>query len=257
MTNDTQHYDATERKPLPFGSRLKSAREALGLECKDVAAQLRLNEKIIAMMEKDKYPSDLPITFIRGYIRSYGKFLQIPESEIKQGIEPIQPKPVPQEAIISTIKELPTITSGNYFVQFFTYLIVFTMLGLVGMWWYSHTTPPTANPQTTLPDSIATAAPLAPESQANNLNQQAQAVPASAGNVLPITENKVTPQAAPVVNNANAAHTDLPANAIEKSSGQSKAQKAAANADDDDDDDDVPAYKRNENIETNNSDSAD
>ena len=32
-----------------------------------------------------------------------------------------------------------TVTSGNYFMQLFTYLIVLTMVGLVGTWWYRHT----------------------------------------------------------------------------------------------------------------------
>ena len=48
-------------------------------------------------MEKEKYPNDLPTTFIRGYIRSYGKLLQIPEYEIKKAIEPIKSKPNQQE----------------------------------------------------------------------------------------------------------------------------------------------------------------
>lgn len=139
MTNETQQTDSTDIKPLPFGSRLKSARESLGFERKDVAAQLRLNEKIIIMMEKDRYPADLPVTFIRGYLRSYGKLLQIPEHEVKKAIEPIKPKPVLQSAI-SPITTSPPVTSGHYFMQFFTSLIMLTLVGLVGMWWYNHST---------------------------------------------------------------------------------------------------------------------
>lgn len=138
-------------KSLPFGLRLQTAREALGLESKDAAAQLRLNEKIILMLEKDCYSSDLPVTFLRGYIRSYGKLLQIPESEIKQAIEPIQPKSSSQPMIANTVKEKP-VTSGHYFMQLFTYLIILTLVSLVGVWWYTHsstiTTPTT---ETNLP----------------------------------------------------------------------------------------------------------
>jgi cytoskeleton protein RodZ len=137
MTNDIQPSSSTEHKPVPFGSRLQTARESLGLERRDAAAQLRLNEKVIIMMEKDRYPADLPVTFIRGYIRAYGKLLQIPEYEIKKAIEPIKPKPATQ-SILLTPQPLEPITSSNYFMQFFTYLIVITLIGLVGMWWYSH-----------------------------------------------------------------------------------------------------------------------
>jgi cytoskeleton protein RodZ len=141
MTNETSSLNTApaDNKRTPFGARLRSAREAMGLERKDVATQLRLNEKIIVMMEKDRYPVDLPVTFIRGYLRSYAKFLQIPEFEIKKGIEPIKPKASQNDiAVLQPIKQTEIITSGNYFMQFFTYLITFTMLALAGMWWYTH-----------------------------------------------------------------------------------------------------------------------
>lgn len=140
MTNDNISPNNTEQKQVPFGARLRTAREALGLDRKDAAAQLRLNENIIIMLEKDKYPTDLPTTFVRGYIRAYGKLLQIPENEIKAAIEPIQPKPITDETGAPVIAHsLPPVTSGNYFMQIFTYLIIFTLIALVGMWWYTHT----------------------------------------------------------------------------------------------------------------------
>ncbi|RDI44806.1 helix-turn-helix domain-containing protein [Aquicella lusitana] len=150
MTNETQETQTTEHKPIPFGNRLKSAREALGLERKDAAAQLRLSEKIITMLEKDKYPAEIPPTFIRGYIRAYGKLLQIPEYEITKAIEPMIPKVTVPESV-PTIKpalsELSEpLTSSNYFVQLFTYLVIFTILGLAGIWWYTKSSKPAATP---------------------------------------------------------------------------------------------------------------
>lgn len=159
MTNETQQSTTAEHKPpAPFGTRLKAAREALGLDRKDAAAQLRLNEKVIIMMEKDRYPVDLPVTFIRGYIRAYGKLLQIPEYEIKKAIEPIKPKMSHHDGIPLATRQNVQMTSGNYFMQFFTYLIVITMIGLVSVWWYRHTTTPPAvtveNQLNTTPDAL-------------------------------------------------------------------------------------------------------
>lgn len=141
MNNETQSSNTAETKPAPFGARLKTAREALGLERKDAAAQLRLNEKIIIMMEKGRYSADLPVTFIRGYLRAYGKLLEIPEHEINQSIELINPKPAAGYILPPTLSQ-SHMTSGNYFMQFFTSVIVLTLVGLVGMWWYSHSTVP-------------------------------------------------------------------------------------------------------------------
>jgi cytoskeleton protein RodZ len=130
--------DNLTTSPGTFGNRLKTARELMGLEQKDVAAQLRLSEKYIAMMENDHFSSDLPVTFARGYLRAYGKFLQIPEWEVKKALEFIQPKETPLDPLTITKHDI-TVTSGNYFMQLFTYLIVLTMLGLAGTWWYRHT----------------------------------------------------------------------------------------------------------------------
>lgn len=144
MTNETFQAHSTDTKTVPFGARLTAAREKLGMERKDAAAQLRLSENIIAMLETENYPADLPITFLRGYLRSYSKLLNIPEHEVRKAIEPIKPKPTPEE-LAPIVKPQEPVTTGNYFVQIFTYLIVFTMFGLVGMWWYSHSATPNIN----------------------------------------------------------------------------------------------------------------
>ena len=77
-----------ETKPAPIGAR-KTAREAMGLDSKDAAAQLRLNESIILMMEKDQ-PDNLPMTAVRGYIRARQDYYNL-IMRIKQAIEPIKP----------------------------------------------------------------------------------------------------------------------------------------------------------------------
>src|SRR5579862_5647278 len=136
MSNETPQTNTTEPKQLSFGDRLKSTRESKGLERKDAAAQLRLTEKIIAMMEYERYPVDMPITFIKGYIRAYSKLLELPDHEVNKAIAPIKSRPQVQ----SSIKKLAPIpmTSENYFMQGFTYLIAITLITLVGVWWYNH-----------------------------------------------------------------------------------------------------------------------
>ena len=140
MTTENSHTTAPECARIPFSAKLQSAREALGLESKDAAAQLRLNERVILMLETDCYSTDIPPTFVRGYIRAYGKLLQIPENEIKEAIEPIKPQPMTQPKLPTT-DETPTVASSHYFVQIFTYLVILTLITLVATWWYSHSTP--------------------------------------------------------------------------------------------------------------------
>ena len=157
-----------------FGTRLRTARELMGLEQKDAAAQLRLSEKYIIMMESDHFPNEIPITFARGYLRSYGKLLQIPEWEVKKALEPLQHKETIGNAQ-TTSKPAITVTSGNYFMQLFTYMIVLTMVGLAGTWWYHHT--PSNN------NSLAESRPA-----------PATIDPANAINTLPPTAAAATPE---------------------------------------------------------------
>jgi cytoskeleton protein RodZ len=139
MTNETQHTPPLDQKKLSFGARLKSVRETKGMDRKDVATQLRLSEKKIAMMEYERYPADLPVTFIRGYLRAYGRLLQIPEHDIKYAIELIQPKAILQSKIRPNTLDITMSSSSNYFMHFLTFIIILTMAGLVCMWWYTHT----------------------------------------------------------------------------------------------------------------------
>jgi len=139
-------------KHTPFGFRLKSAREALGIDRKEAATQLRLHESIIIMIESGEFQTDLPLTFIRGYIRNYCKLLDIPEQEIKNALITLQPKPEVEEtpsAIIHSATNSNLLSSGdlavpvglgNFFKQLFSYLIAITIIGLMAIWWHSHKT---------------------------------------------------------------------------------------------------------------------
>jgi cytoskeleton protein RodZ len=126
-----------------FGSRLQAAREALNLDTKEAARQLRLNEKVILMLEENQCASHIPTTFLRGYIRSYAKYLQIPEQEAQAALDALQPS-APAPTIIAPALPTKTVNSGHYFMRGFTTLIVITMVALVGTWWHTHSRSPAA-----------------------------------------------------------------------------------------------------------------
>ncbi len=129
-----------DEKFKTFSARLKAAREAMHLETKEAASQLRLNERIILMLESGSIDPTLPMTFLKGYIRNYAKLVQIPEQEVKNLLEPLQ-----AAATATTIDPsmLPptknTITSSNYRMQFATAFVSLSIVGLVGTWWHAHT----------------------------------------------------------------------------------------------------------------------
>lgn len=138
MSQETSNT-MNDQKINTFGQSLKAAREAMRLDTKDIAGQLRLNERIILMLESDQYDSELPIAFLKGYIRAYGKLVQLPDETIQQAITPLQPK----EAYTDPGLQPPAegdITSRNYRMQFATAIIGLTLIGLLGTWWHNHST---------------------------------------------------------------------------------------------------------------------
>ncbi len=176
MINQTLHPLFPERKHAPFGARLKSAREIMGMDRKEAAAQLRLQEKIITMLESGDLDPGLPLTFVRGYLRNYSKLLNIPENEVKLALEAMQPKPAAEETAPATPMHVsgPAATTdssmpvsfGNFFMQLFTYLLAITVIGLVGIWWHTQKATDQADaPENTIVQAPGSAEIIQPPTQ--------------------------------------------------------------------------------------------
>jgi len=204
MINQTLPTNMNNYKHAHFGVRLKSAREALGMDRKEVASQLRLHEQVITMLENGEFNTNLPLTFIRGYIRNYSKLMEIPEKELSDALELLKPQPeaagseqasvsaiahVTASGPIASTKRSMPINIGNFFMQLSTYLLGITLIGLVGIWWHTHKFDvSTHNDLSITQKSIA--APSEATAQPAQANRQTQA------------ENTTAP---PAADNTNAA----------------------------------------------------
>lgn len=74
--------EQTETTEISFGDKLRQTREALNLSLEDVAKAISLRPSILAKLENNEFvQKDVPSTFLRGYVRSYAKFLRIPDAE--------------------------------------------------------------------------------------------------------------------------------------------------------------------------------
>lgn len=131
MTNVTQPLKVTG-----LGQRLKIARESMNLSEKEAAARLYLNAKIISFIENENFADGPPLTFMRGYLRSYAKLLNVPESEIKAELDEIELAIAPVH-ISAPILHASPINKSERYIRWITYLIVLTLLALVCIWWSS------------------------------------------------------------------------------------------------------------------------
>lgn len=120
------------------GTRLRQAREALGLTEQAVAKRLCLKMCTIRDIEEDKMQESLASTFQRGYIRSYAKLVHIPEDELL-------PRPKQDTAIeIMRSPSMQNFSLGKKrqkrdgWLMGFTWLIILVVLGLTGAWWWQN-----------------------------------------------------------------------------------------------------------------------
>lgn len=138
-----------ENTPLSVGTKLRQTREKLGLTQKDIADHLCLRQITIRDIEEDNNSSGLAPTFVRGYIRAYAKYVNLPEEEVSQPIEvPVShAQPLPKREFrdfkSAPVKGFPLNKSTTHkkrdsWLMLITWLILLIVVGLSGVWWWQN-----------------------------------------------------------------------------------------------------------------------
>lgn len=138
MTDDMQNTpnDSFPQK-TGIGARLRSAREAMHLSEKDAAARMHLSMKYIVDMENENFRNGAPVTFMRGYLRSYARIVKLSDEEVNEAIEQLGMNAPTKSAPIPVLRT-PTLDNNERYVRWGTYLIVLILVGLVVVWWSTH-----------------------------------------------------------------------------------------------------------------------
>ena len=69
--------DSIAVQPLSVGATLREARTHLGLDVADVAGHIKFAPRQIEALEEDNFARLPEMTFVRGFVRSYAKLLQL------------------------------------------------------------------------------------------------------------------------------------------------------------------------------------
>jgi cytoskeleton protein RodZ len=78
-----------------FGSRLRAAREAKGLDLETCGHALRLPMRVLKQLENSEFTGNDYQVYIGGYIRKYGRYLDIDDSEIEEAVARLKPEQPP------------------------------------------------------------------------------------------------------------------------------------------------------------------
>lgn len=123
---------------MSTGERLRQGRERLGLTQQQVAERLCLKLSTVRNIEEDKAPDGLVSTFVRGYIRSYAKLVQIPEQEIAPLLAKHPPVRVVKMASMQSFSLGKKRKKREGWLMTFTWLVIFVVIGITGSWWWQN-----------------------------------------------------------------------------------------------------------------------
>ena len=130
--------EQTEKKDISFGDKLRQTREALNLSLEDAAKAISLRPSILEQLENNEFvQKNVPSTFMKGYVRSYTKFLRIPESEWAHlTFGEAYKNDLGKNA--RATRSVNQYSSHSRWVGTLTIIILLAAVGMTGLWWWQN-----------------------------------------------------------------------------------------------------------------------
>ena len=130
--------EQTETTEISFGDKLRQTREALNLSLEDVAKTISLRPSILEKLENNEFvQKDVPSTFLRGYVRSYAKFLRIPDAEwANLTFGEAHKNDLSKNA--RATRSVNQYSSHSRWVGTLTTIILLAAVGMTGLWWWQN-----------------------------------------------------------------------------------------------------------------------
>lgn len=206
-TPDNQNDNPAQTQPR-IGATLRAARESQGLTVSDVAERIKFSIRQVEALEADD-ASHLPQgTFLRGFIRSYARYLHLDEALLLNPV-PMQPVTVPlvEAAQPGSVAFRTTGSSGRKSAYLFAGAFFIALLLAAFLWGQRETTKVemTVIEEVKLPDLQVVSAPVIASSVAA-VTVLVETLPVAAVKVsqlgepgLPVGKPKPVETAKPVV----------------------------------------------------------
>ncbi|CAK1695890.1 cytoskeleton protein RodZ [Vibrio crassostreae] len=144
---DTQTQE-TVAPALEAGTLLKNKREFLGLTQKQISDRLKLRVTLIQQIEENQFESDQVATFMRGYIRSYAKYVNLDEKVVLSALHHAGDAQHQEQEMLSFSRKTKT-EKHNSRIMILTWSIFAVIAGISSLWWWQN------QQQDTLSQSLA------------------------------------------------------------------------------------------------------
>ena len=131
--SETSQHQVESREQI--GKQLQKAREKLALTQQQVADRLNLKLAMIVALEENDFDALPTTTYVKGYLRSYAGIVGINADPLIELYDGNTKKMVPE--ILPEVKPRTQASSDDSLVKTITYLVSFSLVVLLLIWWQS------------------------------------------------------------------------------------------------------------------------
>lgn len=122
---------------LEAGTILKNRRESLGLTQQQVSSRLKLRVSLIQQIEDNQFDSDQVATFMRGYVRSYAKYVNLDEKVVLEALDHAGDVQHQEQEMMSFSRKTKT-EKHNSRIMLLTWSIFAVIAGISSLWWWQN-----------------------------------------------------------------------------------------------------------------------
>ena len=126
----------TTEQELSPGEIFRQARENLNLSLEDVAKEIALRPSILQQLENNEFiQKSTPAIFVKGYVRSYAKFLRLPDS-VWENIVFAETEKNDLGKNARSTRAVNQYSSHNRWIGRLTAIVFVIVIGMTGLWWW-------------------------------------------------------------------------------------------------------------------------
>ncbi|MFM2599131.1 cytoskeleton protein RodZ [Vibrio fortis] len=122
---------------LEAGTILKNRRESLGLTQQQVSSRLKLRVSLIQQIEDNQFDSDQVAIFMRGYVRSYAKYVNLDEKVVLEALDHAGDVQHQEQEMMSFSRKTKT-EKHNSRIMLLTWSIFAVIAGISSLWWWQN-----------------------------------------------------------------------------------------------------------------------
>lgn len=140
-----ENSEEEQPKPEPYtgetpGQLFREAREAKGLTTQQVADSLRLRKTVIELLEADEFDKLSSATYVRGYLRSVSKALEVDEKRVFEAYGKMGFGEVPVSTItMQSFSKRKVRERNDSRLMLFSYFIIAIVIAMAVVWWWQDT----------------------------------------------------------------------------------------------------------------------